>query len=1009
MNASTLVFLGAWALCLCAGQPLWAQYTLQTAQQGTVPGGIGYQGRLEFNGVPVIGTKNMQFRLYGDRDGGTLLWPNPGDADDGKRVVSFTQGIFGVSLNIPLTALVGSRRKYLEVQVGDDVVLAPRDPLLSVPYAKVAQTVEGTIDISTGGLVVQNTGGVVLHVSSLTARVGIGTTAPNARLSVSSSVASGTASILELANPAAAAGTAQRIVFNFDPDGKEYQHAALEAARTDGAGTAHLGFYTRPGGGGPSDPVLERMRLTGDGRLGIGTTSPQAPLDVSANTVPGMVLGHASRPQLQFQVAGSSMLVVEHDGTVGRIAAANSTDLVLESDRTERVRVKAGSGYVGIGTTDPQAALHVNGAFLGTDVIQTTADGNVSAPAVTLNDSDTGLYRPLADTIGIVTNGAERVRIDPSGRVAIGTDLNTNGMRLRVTGGDMMVGNVADTSNGTALPDLFVQGNMVIGGQTYMGPSRFDRLGVSTETIPGQLFKVGAGTFTVLDTGRVGIGTTDPAFPLDIQATVVPGLSLDHAANPQLLLRTGSTPRLALQYSGAAGRIGTSAASGDLVLATDDTERARITATGRLGIGTTDPQQPLHVVGNAQVSGTLTLTSTPLGVLYGGTGQTTDTGVRTALDLAKRDGTNVQSGSTWDINITGNANTADRLTGPTTDCGAGLFPKGVDQYGNVENCVNPVDTVEDSVEAVIYDNDNTLAAPWSVAAPDGNNITFDGGTFFIDVTQNRVGISSSAPSAALSVQGSVNVSGKLKEGGADLVPAGLVMFFNLASCPAGWTELNIATGRAVVGTPSGGTTGAYVGTALNDIQVLTHTHSLASHTHGNIDPDGAGHSHAMTHSHGTLDCDGAGGHSHDMAHDHGNLDCDGAGGHTHGIGSHLHSVNPPATDTDTPSATAQSYAQTGNSYGTSAHTHGVNIGAFNSAAATGDTGNSNLASVATGGASPAITGAENLSAVTTPGSSAANTGAVNLTAVASDVPSTNNSGATSHTMPYIQLKVCQKN
>ena len=43
-------------------------------------------------------------------------------------------------------------------------------------------------------------------------------------------------------------------------------------------------------------------------------------------------------------------------------------------------------------------------------------------------------------------------------------------------------------------------------------------------------------------------------------------------------------------------------------------------------------------------------------------------------------------------------------------------------------------------------------------------------------------------------------------------PAGAVMFFNLASCPAGWSELAAAQGRYLVGVPGGGTLGGTSGT-----------------------------------------------------------------------------------------------------------------------------------------------------------------------------------------------------
>jgi hypothetical protein len=68
------------------------------------------------------------------------------------------------------------------------------------------------------------------------------------------------------------------------------------------------------------------------------------------------------------------------------------------------------------------------------------------------------------------------------------------------------------------------------------------------------------------------------------------------------------------------------------------------------------------------------------------------------------------------------------------------------------------------------------------------------------------------------------------------IPTGAVMFFNLSSCPSGWSELISARGRYVVGLPSGGTLAGTVGTALSNnenrpVGQHTHTASGASHDH----------------------------------------------------------------------------------------------------------------------------------------------------------------------------------
>jgi hypothetical protein len=60
--------------------------------------------------------------------------------------------------------------------------------------------------------------------------------------------------------------------------------------------------------------------------------------------------------------------------------------------------------------------------------------GTVGAPALSpAGDTNTGIYFPAADAIGISTNGADRIRVTSTGNVGIGT--NSPGGRLDVAGG----------------------------------------------------------------------------------------------------------------------------------------------------------------------------------------------------------------------------------------------------------------------------------------------------------------------------------------------------------------------------------------------------------------------------------------------------------------------------------------------------------------------------------------------------------------------------------------------
>jgi hypothetical protein len=84
------------------------------------------------------------------------------------------------------------------------------------------------------------------------------------------------------------------------------------------------------------------------------------------------------------------------------------------------------AGYVGIGTTSPLATLDVNGAGV-------FGAGSVNNPSIAFRaDLDTGFWSSGANTINFSTNAIERMRVDSSGNVGIGTAAPT--YKLQVAG-----------------------------------------------------------------------------------------------------------------------------------------------------------------------------------------------------------------------------------------------------------------------------------------------------------------------------------------------------------------------------------------------------------------------------------------------------------------------------------------------------------------------------------------------------------------------------------------------
>jgi hypothetical protein len=75
-----------------------------------------------------------------------------------------------------------------------------------------------------------------------------------------------------------------------------------------------------------------------------------------------------------------------------------------------------------------------------------TSDGSASAPSIQPgNDGDTGLFRPTANMIGFSTLGSERMRIDSSGNVGIGT--TSPDEALSVEGGNMKFTNTVSNES----------------------------------------------------------------------------------------------------------------------------------------------------------------------------------------------------------------------------------------------------------------------------------------------------------------------------------------------------------------------------------------------------------------------------------------------------------------------------------------------------------------------------------------------------------------------------------
>jgi hypothetical protein len=156
-----------------------------------------------------------------------------------------------------------------------------------------------------------------------------------------------------------------------------------------------------------SDGGTESMRIDSSGKVLIGTTSNDTGgrLEVkqgSSETGIGIQSSGTDDSKLYFRTAS---------GTYGGDILFNGSYVKVSSGTTERLRIDS-SGNVGIGTTSPATKLDVNGKIR-------IGSGNDYQfdPTLLINGESTG----SSGYIRFYTNSQERLRIDSSGNVGIGT------------------------------------------------------------------------------------------------------------------------------------------------------------------------------------------------------------------------------------------------------------------------------------------------------------------------------------------------------------------------------------------------------------------------------------------------------------------------------------------------------------------------------------------------------------------------------------------------------------
>ena len=296
--------------------------------------------------------------------------------------------------------------------------------------------------------------------------VGIGTTTPSSKLDVRGHL------ILETdGNPTLFTGTGSSELNRYLRLETSPDYHSASGLKVGGILVSDSYDYANPG---KNDLIVK-------GNVGIGTANPQAKLEVNGNisfndviSTPGRM--HVSGEERLYLLNKEGVIIGKERGGNGNLSVQGIFTVLQDS------YLAVSGGNVGIGTTEPQGKLDVQGDIRAgnSDLYFTKTDhnhsevGNANGYAAIENAADYGSLMILGRA---GTSKGRYVRLwdylqvnggmDITGNVGIGT--TTPSSKLDVSGNTTISGDLSVIGTGTLAGSLSIGGDVKAGGVIYAG------------------------------------------------------------------------------------------------------------------------------------------------------------------------------------------------------------------------------------------------------------------------------------------------------------------------------------------------------------------------------------------------------------------------------------------------------------------------------------------------------------------------------------------------------------